>query len=332
MKNAEQITLITGNTDLFIDRALEKLSASLTAHNPELEKKVIFGTDEDSYIQIIDAFSPNLFGSSSIVVVDGINVAEDKLDEKFVMFVKNIQNEDLADNFIVIIHRGGTGGTGIVKALQKVKVNEIKCENISHSQDFLNFMSMEFKKNKKTIDDDALVALRDAIGENLEELAAAISQLCFDVVDQKITLDSVQKYFQGNAAVKVFDISNAIWNADTELALKRLNELLEQDSNSGIFIVSVIAGSLRKLVKLAGVPSSASEVQIAQEVGIKPGQAKYLKQQLRHWNQTTLANSVVELAKVDAFMRAGFEGVYLDNNQKRFLLETTIRKIGALSR
>ncbi|MFM2115932.1 MAG: hypothetical protein RIQ80_31, partial [Actinomycetota bacterium] len=29
----------------------------------------------------------------------------------------------------------------------------------------------------------------------------------------------------------------------------------------------------------------------------------------------------------DAYMRAGFEGIYLDQNQKRFLLENTVRKI-----
>ena len=40
-----------------------------------------------------------------------------------------------------------------------------------------------------------------------------------------------------------------------------------------------------------------------------------------------VANAVVELAKVDAYMRAGYEGTYLDQNQKRFLLETTVRKI-----
>jgi hypothetical protein len=31
-------------------------------------------------------------------------------------------------------------------------------------------------------------------------------------------------------------------------------------------------------------------------------------------------------------VRAGCDGIYLDNNQKRFLLETTIQKIGASAR
>jgi hypothetical protein len=40
----------------------------------------------------------------------------------------------------------------------------------------------------------------------------------------------------------------------------------------------------------------------------------------------------VDLAKVDAYVRAGLDGVYLDNNQKRFMLETTIQKIGSYAR
>jgi DNA polymerase III delta subunit len=155
----------------------------------------------------------------------------------------------------------------------------------------------------------------------------ALKQL--NIPHEVITFDSVKKYYQGNATVKVFDISNALWNGETREALKNLNDLLEQDSNSGVLIVSILASSLRKLVKLAALPSSASDFQVAQELGIDPKQVKYLRPQLKNWTPTSLANAVVELARVDAFMRAGYEGVYLDMNQKRFLLESTIQKIGA---
>ena len=332
MTNLPKITLITGNTDLLVDRALEKVWGALKTNIKDISKQEIDATSEDAYIQFADAMSPNLFGSSYLVIVDHINVAEDKLDEKLVEALKNVESNISDENYLVVIHRGGAGGTGIVKALQKQKVAEIKCETIKDPHEYLDFMRLEFKRNKKTIDEDALLALRDAVGEELDELSGAINQLCFDVLEDKITLESVKKYYQGNAAVKVFDITNALFNADPHSALEKLNDLLEQDSNSFVYIVSVLAGSLRKLVKLAGLPTSASDFQIAQELGINPKQVKYLKSQLRNWTPTSLANAVVELAKVDALVRAGFDGIYLDNNQKRFLLETTIQKIGASAR
>ena len=332
MTNSPKLTLITGNTDLLVDRALEKVWGALKTNIKDISKQEIDATSEDAYIQFADAMSPNLFGSSYLVIVDHINVAEDKLDEKLVEALKNAESNISDENYLVVIHRGGAGGTGIVKALQKQKVAEIKCETIKDPHEYLDFMRLEFKRNKKAIDEDALLALRDAVGEELDELSGAINQLCFDVLEDKITLESVKKYYQGNAAVKVFDITNALFNADPHSALEKLNDLLEQDSNSFVYIVSVLAGSLRKLVKLAGLPTSASDFQIAQELGINPKQVKYLKSQLRNWTPTSLANAVVELAKVDALVRAGFDGIYLDNNQKRFLLETTIQKIGASAR
>ena len=71
--------------------------------------------------------------------------------------------------------------------------------------------------------------------ENLEELHSAISQLCFDVTEENITIESVKKYYQGNVAVKVFDISNALFNGDYEMALKALNDMVNYD-NKGIDI------------------------------------------------------------------------------------------------
>ena len=332
MTNLPKITLITGTADLLVDRALEKVWTALKSNIKEINKLEIDAKSEESYAQFVDAMSPNLFGSSYLVIVDNINVAEDKLDEKLVEVLRNAEANISEENFLVVIHRGGSGGTGIVKALQKQKAVEIKCESIESTNQFLNFMRSEFKKNKRVVEEDALIALRDAIGQELDELAGAINQLCFDIVEEKITLDAVKKYYEGNAAVKVYDISNALWNADTQSALKNLNDLLEQDSNSFVFVVSVLAGSLRKLVKLAGLPTSATKLQIAQELKITPNQVEYLTPQLKNWTPTSLANAVVELAKVDALVRAGFDGIYLDNNQKRFLLETTIQKIGASAR
>jgi DNA polymerase-3 subunit delta len=332
MINLPQITLITGSSDLLVDRALDKVWKSLKSNIKDISKQEIDAKNEDAHTKFIDALSPNLFGNSYLVVVDNINVAEDSLNEKLVEFLRNAQSHVPEENYLVVIHRGGSGGTGIVKALQKQKVSEIKCEVVAKPEDYLSFMRTEFKSHKKTIDEDALIALRDAIGEELDELASAISQLCFDVTEDKITLEAVKKYYQGNAAVKVFDISDSLWNADTKAALKSLNDLLEQDSNSFVFVVSVLASSLRRLVKFAGLPSSASNYQVVQELGISPKQVEKIRPQLKNWTPTALANAVDELAKVDAYVRAGLDGVYLDNNQKRFLLETTIQKIGAYAR
>lgn len=109
MTNLPKLTLITGTTDLLVDRALEKVWGALKANIKDISKQEIDATSEDAYIQFADAMSPNLFGSSYLVIVDHINVAEDKLDEKLVEALKNAESNISDENYLVVIHRGGAG-------------------------------------------------------------------------------------------------------------------------------------------------------------------------------------------------------------------------------
>jgi len=77
MTNLPKITLITGSTDLLVDRALEKVWSALKASIKDINKQEIDATSEDAFAQFADAMSPNLFGSSYLVIVDHINVAGD---------------------------------------------------------------------------------------------------------------------------------------------------------------------------------------------------------------------------------------------------------------
>jgi len=332
MTSNSNITLISGSADLLVNRAIKKTIADTKKVNPTIIINEIDAMREDSYSTLMDAISPNLFGDASLIIIDRINVAEDNLDEKLVQTLKNIKDYISDDNYLIVIHRGGAGGTGIVKALQKLKIEEIKCENIKFPGGFIDFARSEFKLRKRKINEDASEALLNAIGDDLEGLASAINQLCFDVQTDPIDLESVKKYYSGVASVQGYEISSALWNGNVDLALDNLYNLFENDSNSGVYVVAMMGNSLRKLVKLSAIPASTNDYAIAQELSVNPASIKYLKMQLKHWTPTSLANAVVELAKVDAYMRAGYEGVSLDANQKRFLLETTIRKIGTAAR
>jgi DNA polymerase III delta subunit len=64
MTNLPKITLITGSTDLLVDRALEKVWSALKASIKDINKQEIDATSEDAFAQFADAMSPNLFGSS----------------------------------------------------------------------------------------------------------------------------------------------------------------------------------------------------------------------------------------------------------------------------
>ena len=91
MKDLSQINLIIGSIDFLIDREIDLVVNKVKQKQKEIEKKHLIATNEDAFSQLIDYLSPNLFGNQSIVIIDEINVAEDKLDEKLVQFIKIFQ-------------------------------------------------------------------------------------------------------------------------------------------------------------------------------------------------------------------------------------------------
>ncbi|MGA1292559.1 MAG: hypothetical protein ACO3WJ_00320 [Candidatus Nanopelagicales bacterium] len=90
MANLDSIFLITGNTDLLVDREINELFNTLKNNDKLLEKQIVNAQDENSFDQLLEYISPNLFGNTSLIVIDEINVAEDKLDFRLVEFLKNI--------------------------------------------------------------------------------------------------------------------------------------------------------------------------------------------------------------------------------------------------
>lgn len=254
-------------------------------------------------------------------------MAEDKLNSNFVNFLKNLDPNLVQDYFLVLIHRGGTGGTGILKALKAAKIKEVRAEKYKKSEEFEAWIRSELKSKKRKMTDGAISLLKDAIGQDLRELSAAVSQLATDVISDPITELDVLQYYQGIAEIHSYEIADAILNKKTTKALTLLYSSLEQDPSTAVPIVNSISANIRYLVKIAGAPKGMADGDIARELAIHPFRIRFLRGYIRNWSPKKLADATVELAKVDASLKAGYGGIYLDPKQKKFLLEETIRKM-----
>lgn len=321
--------LITGAEELLVDREISNSFSALKKKFEEIEKIQINISDEDAWPKFLEASSPSLFGGVKLIIVDNLNIAEDKINSNFVSFLKNMDFEELNDYYLIMIHRGGSGGAGILKAIRNSKVQEIKVDKFKKSEDYEIWIKSEFKSRKRKITDEAVTILKSAIGEDLRELAAAVSQLSTDVLSDPISEIDILQYYQGIAEVRSYEIADAILNKKTAKALNLLYASLEQDPNSAIPIVSSLSSNVRYLVRIAGAPKGMSDADIAQELAIHPFRIKFLRNYLNKWTPKKLADATIELSRVDASLKAGFAGKYLDAAQKRFLLEHTVRTMCA---
>ncbi len=319
--------LISGTEELLVDREINTSYQALKNKFEDLEKVQINVSDDDAWSRFLEASSPSLFGGIKLVILDNLNIAEDKINSNFVTFLKNTDFDELEDYYLIMIHRGGTGGAGILKAIRNAQVRELKIDKFKKSEDYESWIKGEFRSKKRKITDEAVTILKSAIGEDLRELAAAVSQLATDVVNDPITEIDVLQYYQGVAEIRSYEIADAILNKKTAKALNLLYASLEQDPNSAIPIVSSISSNVRYLVRIAGAPKGMGDVDIAKELAINPFRIKFLRNYLKNWTPKKLADATIELSKVDASLKAGLAGNYLDSAQKRFLLEHTVRSM-----
>ena len=112
------LTVITGNEELLVERALKELLAEVA--DPDVDVIEISARSIQAG-QLAVAASPSLFGGAPVVVVDGIeNLVQsnpdvaDALDE-----VMRYVAAPSPDAVVVLVHGGGNGGKGIITAAKK---------------------------------------------------------------------------------------------------------------------------------------------------------------------------------------------------------------------
>ena len=192
------LVLIQGSEVLLADRAIANIiSSNSTAHVLNLDAQEIeLGV-------ITDALAPSLFGDKRIVVIKEIQELVAECSEEILEY---LHNQD--DNLILVIwHKGGVKGKGLIDKFRKYNPDIIMAEAIKKDSDKAEFVRNEFKALDRKITSGAVQALINSLGSDLLELGSACSQLASDVALQKvIDEDDVEKYQQGRVESTGFDV------------------------------------------------------------------------------------------------------------------------------
>ena len=285
-----QLTLVTGPEELLADRAVAEVVAAAREAEPDLE---ICDTAPGQLAPggFAELVSPSLFGEAKVVVVRGV---QDLTPEQTTEVTRYLA--DPADTTVlVLVHTGGSKGKALLDAVRKHKPNLVDCPKLSKPGDRVGFVKNEFRRSKRSITDEAARALTDAIGSDLRELAAAVSQLAADTegtVDEAV----VARYYQGRAEVSGFTIADLAIEGRRYEALEQLRFALDTGV-APVLIVSALATGLRRLGKVAAAGGGA------RDLGLPPWQVDKLRKQARNWNPTRLAAGLRAVAEADAAVK-----------------------------
>jgi DNA polymerase-3 subunit delta len=201
---------------------------------------------------------------------------------------------------LILWHKGGVKGKALVDKIKKAKAEVIVVEVVKKDSEKSDFIRSEFKRLERKVSTEAVSALIDSLGSDLQELSAACSQLASDVVFSKIIdEDDVRAYQQGRVESTGFDVADAALDGKTAIALINLRNALATGTDP-VLIVSALASSLRTLAKVSGQSSSSKSFELASILALPPWQIDKARRQLSGWNEIGLTKAVIAIANADA--------------------------------
>lgn len=291
VENQVGLVLIQGPEALLADRVITNISSRF----PNSQISNLYAGELEVGM-ITDSLAPSLFGDQRIVIIrDTQDLTAECTDE----VLAYLEDED-SNLLLVLWHKGGVKGKGLVDKVKKLQPEVFSAETIKKDSEKAEFIRSEFRGFGRKITNEAVRALINSLGSDLRELGAACSQLASDVAREKtIDQDDVAKYQQGRVESTGFDVADAVVDGKTAEALISLRNALATGTDP-VLIVSALASSFRTLAKVSGSSKSLSSYELASSLALPPWQIEKAKRQLSGWSESGLSRAVIALAALDA--------------------------------
>ena len=284
--------LILGSEGALSDRAINKLSVELKESKCEITQ--LFAA-ETIVGDIADALAPSLFSERrALILRDLQDLPEENKDE----ISRYLTNPDETMT-VVFVHKGGVKGKALLDAIKKVKPEIITCEPLKKEAEKEGFVKELFLDIGRKATSGAVSALVGALGSDMRELQAAVSQIAADAPAGVIDEVMIDKFHQGRVETTGFDVADATLDGDLSAALIALRSALETGTDP-VMITSAIASSLRSLAKVSGANRGTKSFELAGSLGMAPWQIDKARRQLHRWSPGAMADAVGAIAQADA--------------------------------
>ncbi len=297
-----QLTLVVGQEELLVDRAVGRIAAAARAADPETEvRDLVPGAFTPG--TLAELVSPSLFGESRVVVV---RAAQDLAADSAAALTAAF--DDLADEIVlIVVHAGGVKGKALLTAAEKAGAQRINIEKVTKAGERIAFLRDEFRTARRQITEEASRLLLDAVGNDLRELAAAASQLIADTTeDAKTPIDEtiVARYYSGRAEVSGFTVADLAVDGRTAQALEQLRWALATGT-APVLITSALAAGVRSVARVASAPRGARPADLERELGMPRWKIDKVRQQVRGWTPDGITTALLAVAEADAAVKGG---------------------------
>ena len=292
------VNVVVGDEELLVERAVTGLVAAA--------RDVLDSADVHDLLaaaltpgELANLVSPSLFGGGCVAVIRSIQDAAKDVSADLTSYV----TAPAPDAVLVLTHAGGAKGKGLLDALTRSGANVIRRPKVTRFGERLDFVRQEFRRVGTSARDSGVRALIDAVGNDLRDLAAAVSQLAGDttgVVDESV----VATYYRGKAEATGFTVADQAVEGHLGGALEQLRWALAVGV-SPVLITSALAQNVRSLAKVGSAPRGIGGAALASELGMPAWKVDRVRQQLRGWTPGGVAHALRAVAEADAEVKGG---------------------------
>ncbi len=325
--------LVTGPEELLAERAVAAVVRSTREVDADVQ---LVDVTPDRYERgdLAVHTSPSLFGESKVVVLRALEDADDDL----VTDAKALVGAGEPGVTLVLRHRGGSRGKGLLDAAKAAGAVVHTCAQVKSDIEKSEFVTREFRAAGRKVTPEAVRALVEAVGQDLRELASACGQLMADTVavggraaDAPTVDDTVvERYYGGRVEATGFKVADAAIGGQTDQALAMLRHALASGVDP-VPIVAVLAMNLRSLAKVSAT-GSARAADIARELSMAPWQVDRARKQLRGWSGHGLGEAIEAVAAADLAVKGGLPIRGRRAGDPVYAVEKAVLAIGAARR
>jgi DNA polymerase-3 subunit delta len=310
-----RLRIVVGEEELLRSRAVAAVRAAVLERHPDAEEHELVATGLPVG-QLADVLAPSLFGGHRLVVVSGVQESAGALADALTSYTKD-PDPDLT---LVLVHFGGKRNEALLKAFTAAGAAVDECPKLKSPGDLAGFVRNEVRSFGGRITPDAVMALVEAIGNDLRQLSAAAGQLVSDF-GGTIDADVVARFHRGQAEVTGFDVAERTLVGDRKGSLELLRWALQRGV-AHVLIADAIADGVRTAARVTSL-STTNIADLARVLKLPPWKVKKAQAQSRGWSIDGLQQAI----QVAAELNADVKGAAASPD---YALERAIRRIVAI--
>lgn len=257
------VYLVTGDDELLLQRALERLLAELRSAEPQLEVVLV---DAVEATELPDLRTASLFGGVRCIIVRGA----ESLSGSLAAQVSAYLDAPALTSTLVLVARGTGRIRGVAQRAAAVGQRiDVVAPKPWATREWGALVESELRRLGRSADPPAVRALLDRAGTDAATLASKCAQVAAATpLGASISAGDVERAVEGHGNRGCFAVADAVVERAPAEALVALRGAIEA-GEAPLAVLGAITFRLRQLLQVAAGAA-------ANEVGVSPGQHRRL--------------------------------------------------------